>query len=141
MKNKKITENVNIKIILAGILFTIAIFALAMKITGFPKNMNAKKETKVLEKETYRGIEFSDFKMNTNDGYTTITAKVTNKTNKEIKKEQYYIDLLDKNDKLVITMLVNVPDGLKPKETKEISTMAKGTLDRAVTKIIKNKKE
>ena len=57
--------------------------------------------------------------MITEEGYTTVTAKVTNKTGKEITQEQYYIDLLDKNDKRVITLLANVPGGLKPNETKK----------------------
>ena len=145
----KITEKS--KMFLVGLVFLLAIIPLMMNIkqkklikkevkkTGIITEGNTLKHVseEIIKKEKIQGVEFSNITLTTKDGQTTFTANVTNVTNKDIKTENFDIDLLDKNDKVVITLRANIPNGLKKHETKQVNASAKGDFKNVVSKAIK----
>ena len=145
----KITEKS--KMFLVGLVFLLAIIPLMMNIkqkklikkevkkTGIITEGNTLKHVSegIIKKEKIQGVEFSNITLTTKDGQTTFTANVTNVTNKDIKTENFDIDLLDKNDKVVITLRANIPNGLKKHETKQVNASAKGDFKNVVSKAIK----
>lgn len=136
----KYTKFPNTKILLAGLLFTIVILGILIKAGENFANKQNKVEKTVAEEEVFKGVKFSNIKMEFKNGITVFTADLTNITKKEIKEENYYIDLFDKKGNLVITLLACVPGGLKPNETKDIIASATGSLKKAVTKEIRLEK-
>lgn len=143
MKTKiieRLSKKHNTKVFLVGLLFTIILLGIAIK--SGEVIVKKENENNVTKDAIFNGVRFSNIKMVEKDGSTTIfTADLTNTTKKEIKIEEYYIDLYNKDDKLVITLLAFVPYGLKPNETKDITASATGSLKEAVTKIIRLKKD
>ncbi|MBR2587784.1 MAG: FxLYD domain-containing protein [Bacilli bacterium] len=129
----------NTKVFLVGLLFTIILLGIAIK--SGEVIVKKENENNVTKDAIFNGVRFSNIKMVEKDGSTIFTADLTNTTKKEIKIEEYYIDLYNKDDKLVITLLAFVPYGLKPNETKDITASATGSLKEAVTKIIRLKKD
>ena len=147
--NNKISGNY--KIIFVALFAIIAIIPLMFNVN---KKMKPKEQKKpsikyidettfthesegIIKNEKVQGVEFSNISLVTKNGQTTFTADVTNVTNSDIKKEDFDIDLLDKNDKVIITLRANIPNGLKKNETKKVSASAKGDFKNIVSKAIK----
>ena len=93
-------------------------------------------EAGIVKDEEYKGIEFTNISMSTEKGYTTFKATVTNKSDKDIETENVYINLKDKNNKVIVKLLGFIPDGLKKGESKKINSSIKGDYKNAYSKEI-----
>lgn len=151
MKTKKLENKVNtgyLKILIAGFLLIMGVIPFIVKTLPLKKEVKQKKieykgkefkhiEEGIVKDEKVEGVKFSNIVFYTKDGQTTFTADVTNISNKDIKTEDFDIDLLDKKDKAVITLRANIPNGLKKGETKKVTASAKGEFKNVVSKAIK----
>lgn len=160
MKNKKTNKEKfindekirNGKIIISALLFILVLIPILLN-TKKSKNFEQKSEEKVkyeynkkeffhieediIKDEKTKGIKFTNISLLTKNGQTTFTADVTNTTSKDIKTEDLDVNLLDKNNKVVITLRAHIPNGLKKNETKKVSASAKGEFKNVVSKVIK----
>lgn len=151
MKKEKNMKKEEIKldksVIIIGLVFLLAIIPLMMNAKKLSKNIapaeekeNEYKIEEIAKETTINGVKFSNITLNRKDEQTTFKAAVTNITDKTIKTENFDIDLLDKNNKVLITLRANIPNGLKKNETKEVNASAKGDFKNAVYKAIKETK-
>lgn len=143
--NKQLFKNHAIKIILAALLFILVLVLSSQKVTNNkkqkveePKDTSfAHTEEKITKDEIVDGVKFTNIILMTKNGQTTFTASVINTTNTDIKNSNYKIDLLDKKERVVITLIANVPNGLKPNEMKNVTAVAKGEFRRVTSKRIR----
>ena len=137
---KKIEEK---KIIVVSLFLIIGLILL---IVSIPKGVDTKTKSKsnsfrhreegIVKEEEYKGIKLTNINMVTEDGYTTFKATVTNVSEEDIKLENFYIDLKDKNGNSIIKLLGFIPGGLKKGEVKQIRASAKGEFRDAYSKEI-----
>lgn len=135
----KIKEN---KILLAAILSALAVISLVSLIPiGNDEPVKKDKvyiynEKEILKDEEYKGMKFSNIKMIEKNGYTTLTATVTNESENDSETEKYYINILDKEKNIIIKFLGYIPGGLKKGESKQIICSGKGKFKKAFSKEI-----
>ena len=96
----------------------------------------------IVKDEKYEGLSFTNVSLvkNDKDKQYTLTAEVTNTTNKPITTQQVDIVLKDGNQKEIITLLGYIGDnGLQPNETKTITAITSDSVDlsKAIVKEIK----
>lgn len=147
MNEKELLKNNKIKIILCGLLLVLSMILLSQKVIINKKEVEKKKKTidtsfahteaDITKDELIDGVKFTNIILMTKDGQTTFTASVVNTTKEEIKNTNYKIDLLDKKERVVITLIANVPNGLKPSEIKNITAVAKGEFRKVISKRIR----
>lgn len=140
------------KIILGALLLILMLIPIMSKVSQNIKPKETKEKTvKIIgdskkfthvsedinKEEIVEGVKFTNITLATNNGQTTFTADATNTTNKNIKKENYNIELLDKKEKVLITLRANIPGGLNKGETKKITSVARGEFKEIVAKKIK----
>lgn len=144
-KEIKITEKS--KIILISLVFLLAIVPVMMNANnkrGLKKPVIKNKEYTfkhvedgIVKEEIVSGVKFSNISLITKNGQTTFTADVTNVTNENITKENFNINLLDKDNKVLITLRANISNGLKKGESKKVYASARGDFKNVVSKVIK----
>lgn len=91
----------------------------------------------IIAEETYEGLKFTNISLITDKGYTTFTADVTNTNQSENKIKNVYIDLKDKDNKIIISLKGNLKLGLKSNEKDTITTKARGEFKNVVSKTIR----
>lgn len=144
-KEIKITEKS--KIVLVSLVFLLAIVPIMMNANnkrGLDKSSIKSKEHTfkhieegIVKEENVNGVKFSNISLITKNGQTTFTADVTNITDDDIKKENFDINLLDKDNKVLITLRANIPNGLKKNESRKVYASARGDFKNVVSKVIK----
>lgn len=125
------------KIILASLLIIISTILLIVSIPKEKKEKNYNNTKKgVIERVDYNGVKFTNISLVTENGYTTFKATVTNNSETDIKDEELYINLKDKDGNVIVKLLGFIPDGLKKGESKKIVSSVKGDYSEAYSKEI-----
>lgn len=98
------------------------------------------KEKGIIKEEEIDGIKFTNIKLFTKNNQTTFTAEVKNITGDDNPNKNLYIDLINKKGEVEITLVANMPGGMKKYESKTITATAKGEFKNVVTKKIRKLK-
>lgn len=135
--------NKNSKVILAALLFVLIIVPLVLNNKNIIKKLNRNKniyyheEKGIIKEEQIDGIKFTNISLITKNNQTTFSADVTNVSKEDIKTENLNVDLINKKKQTVITLVANIPNGLKKGESKRVTAVAKGEFKDVITKVIR----
>lgn len=153
--NKKTNTKVDIKefikknkkpLLIALIVVLIAIIATVIYFGLTGKKEVAKKEKKdetyaittegIIKEETLNGLKFNNVVLIKKDGMFTLTMDVTNPSKEEIDLEQVNIELKNKADQSIITLLGYIGEPMKAGEVRTVTASTSADLSTVTTKNI-----
>lgn len=141
----KILKKPSTKIILGGLLAILLVislwFALKPNTKKFSSSNDGKEifahtEEGIIKDEQLDGLKFTNISLITDKGYTSFTCDVTNTSEDNIDVSNVNIELKDKNDNTVVTLIGNIGSKLKPGELRVITASARGEFRNVVSKRI-----
>lgn len=92
----------------------------------------------VVRAEEYNGLKFDNVVFIEKKGIYTMTLNVTNTTSSDINLEKVTIDIKDKNDNVIGSLLGYIGDSIKPNETREITASSSADFSKAYSKVIRS---
>lgn len=98
--------------------------------------ITANTAAEVVADVNYEGLAFTNISLITDNGYTTFSADVTNITSEVVNMENVNINLKDADGNVIVTLIGNIGNDLRPNETRTITSSAKIDTVNVVSKEI-----
>ncbi len=146
LKNKLIGLPFKKKIGLAILLVVIFLVVLISIFMNFSSDFSKNKKNSlkaittplVVKEEEYNGLKFDNVVFIKEKGIYTMTLNVTNTTSSDIDLEKVTIDIKDKDENVIGSLLGYIGDSIKPNETRVITASSSTDFSKAYSKVIRS---